>query len=55
MDTALHAAAVPDADASSLQRPEIAARELVELIAGALPRAGVSHGVGTLVERSEEP
>lgn len=43
MDTALHAAAVPDADVSSLKRPEMAARELVELIAGALPGAGVSH------------
>ena len=39
MDTALHAAAVPDADLSSLKRPEMAARELVELIAAALPAA----------------
>jgi NAD(P)-dependent dehydrogenase (short-subunit alcohol dehydrogenase family) len=39
MDTALHAAAVPDADVSSLKRPEVAARELVELIAAALPTA----------------
>jgi NAD(P)-dependent dehydrogenase (short-subunit alcohol dehydrogenase family) len=39
MDTALHAAAVPDADVSSLKRPEMAARELVELIAAALPTA----------------
>lgn len=39
MDTALHAAAVPDTDVSSLKRPEMAARELVELIAGALPAA----------------
>jgi len=39
MDTALHAAAVPDADPSSLKRPEVAARELVELIAAALPVA----------------
>jgi NAD(P)-dependent dehydrogenase (short-subunit alcohol dehydrogenase family) len=41
MDTALHAAAVPDADLSSLKRPEIAARELAELIAAALPTAAV--------------
>ena len=39
MDTALHAAAVPDADVSSLKRPETAAREIAELIAAAL-RAG---------------
>ena len=40
MDTAMHAAAVPDADVSSLKRPETAAREIAELIAAAL-RAGV--------------
>src|SRR5215813_563670 len=32
MDTALHAAAVPDANPSDLKRPETAARELVEAI-----------------------
>jgi len=32
MDTPLHAIAVPDADTRALKRPEIAARELVELI-----------------------
>jgi NAD(P)-dependent dehydrogenase (short-subunit alcohol dehydrogenase family) len=37
MDTALHAAAVPDADRSTLKRPETAARELAEAIAAALP------------------
>ena len=37
MDTALHAAAVPDADKSSLKRPEVAARELADAIATALP------------------
>lgn len=36
MDTALHAAAVPDADRSSLKRPETAARELAGAIAAAL-------------------
>jgi NAD(P)-dependent dehydrogenase (short-subunit alcohol dehydrogenase family) len=37
MDTPLHAIAVPDADPSTLKRPETAARELVEAIAAALP------------------
>ena len=36
MDTALHAAAVPDADRASLKRPETAARELAGAIAAAL-------------------
>jgi NAD(P)-dependent dehydrogenase (short-subunit alcohol dehydrogenase family) len=38
MDTPMHAAAVPDADAASLKRPEEAARELAERIAAALPK-----------------
>ncbi len=38
MDTPLHAAAVPDADRSTLKRPETAARELADAIATALPR-----------------
>jgi NAD(P)-dependent dehydrogenase (short-subunit alcohol dehydrogenase family) len=37
MDTALHAAAVPEADKSSLKRPEVAARELAEAVIAALP------------------
>jgi NAD(P)-dependent dehydrogenase (short-subunit alcohol dehydrogenase family) len=37
MDTPLHALAMPDADPSTLKRPEDAARELVDAIAGALP------------------
>ena len=37
MDTAMHAAAVPDADRSSLKRPELAAREFADAIAAALP------------------
>ncbi len=36
MDTPLHAAAVPDADRSSLKRPEDAARELADTIGSAL-------------------
>ncbi len=40
MDTPLHAVAVPDADRSTLKRPETAAHELIGLIAAALPGAG---------------
>src|ERR1044072_1531396 len=36
MDTPMHAAAVPDADPSTLKRPEQAARELADAIAAAL-------------------
>jgi NAD(P)-dependent dehydrogenase (short-subunit alcohol dehydrogenase family) len=38
MDTPLHALAVPDADPEQLKRPEMAARELADAIAAALPR-----------------
>lgn len=38
MDTPLHAAAVPDADRSTLKRPEVAARELADAVASALSR-----------------
>jgi NAD(P)-dependent dehydrogenase (short-subunit alcohol dehydrogenase family) len=41
MDTALHAAAVPDADRSALKRPEVAAREIVDAIAARLPTAAL--------------
>jgi len=37
MDTPLHAAAVPDADPSTLKRPEQSAAELAEAITAALP------------------
>jgi NAD(P)-dependent dehydrogenase (short-subunit alcohol dehydrogenase family) len=37
MDTPMHAAAIPDADPSTLKRPEQAARELADAIADALP------------------
>ena len=36
MDTPLHAAAVPDADRSTLKSPEVAARELADTIAAVL-------------------
>ena len=39
MDTPLHAAAVPDADPSTLKKPETAAGELVDAITLALKRA----------------
>jgi len=38
MDTPLHAAAVPEADRSTLKRPETAARELADAIAAVLSR-----------------
>jgi len=37
MDTPMHAAAVPDADRSTLKRPDGAAREIANEIAAALP------------------
>jgi NAD(P)-dependent dehydrogenase (short-subunit alcohol dehydrogenase family) len=37
MDTAMHATAVPDADTSSLKRPDVAAREVADVIEAALP------------------
>jgi NAD(P)-dependent dehydrogenase (short-subunit alcohol dehydrogenase family) len=39
MDTALHRAAVPDADPSCLKRPAAAAREIAEAIGAAMPNA----------------
>jgi hypothetical protein len=38
MDTPLHAAAVPDADRSTLKRPEVAAREFADTVAAVLSR-----------------
>ncbi|HEX8070193.1 MAG TPA: SDR family oxidoreductase [Pyrinomonadaceae bacterium] len=40
MDTPMHAAAMPDADPATLKRPELAARELADAIAAALPHSG---------------
>src|ERR1700730_10711003 len=37
MDTPFHALAIPDADPATLKRPEVAARELADAIAAALP------------------
>ncbi len=44
MDTPLHALAVPDADPSTLKRPEKSAAELIEAIAAALPERAVLSG-----------
>ncbi len=46
MDTPLHAAAVPDADPTTLKRPETAARELADAIAAALPRRALETAGG---------
>jgi NAD(P)-dependent dehydrogenase (short-subunit alcohol dehydrogenase family) len=54
MDTALHAVAIPDADRSTLKRPETAARELVDAIVAALPphrSTVVSHSANTGIEQ----
>ena len=52
MDTPLHALAVPDADPSTLKRPEIAARELLDVIAKTLndlrSRRFANDGVGSV-------
>jgi len=48
MDTPLHALAVPDADPSTLKRPEVAAHELIEAILAALPPAdSIAVGAGS--------
>jgi NAD(P)-dependent dehydrogenase (short-subunit alcohol dehydrogenase family) len=45
MDTPLHALAIPDADRSTLKRPETAAREVADAIALAMPpRAAAAAG-----------
>lgn len=44
MDTPLHAAAVADADPATLKRPEVAARELADAMAAALP---IKEGVAS--------
>lgn len=53
MDTPMHAAAIPDADPTTLKRPETSARELADAIARALPRRGAS-GVAPLMIVSVE-
>lgn len=46
MDTPLHAAAIPDADPSTLKRPEDAAADIMERIRSALP-AGTANAAGS--------
>jgi NAD(P)-dependent dehydrogenase (short-subunit alcohol dehydrogenase family) len=43
MDTPLHATAVPDADRSTLKRPEAAAREIVERVLAAMDAVSISR------------
>ncbi len=49
MDTPMHAAAIPDADPSTLKRPEQAARELADAIAAALSVKSVQELEGATV------
>jgi NAD(P)-dependent dehydrogenase (short-subunit alcohol dehydrogenase family) len=44
MDTPLHAQAAPEADPTTLKRPEVAARELADAIGAALPSPGSVTG-----------
>ncbi len=46
MDTPLHRLAVPGAGASTLKKPETAARELLAAVAAGLPHHGPAGGVG---------
>jgi NAD(P)-dependent dehydrogenase (short-subunit alcohol dehydrogenase family) len=46
MDTPLHARAVPDADPTTLKRPEEAATEIIEALIGALPKRAALGVVG---------
>jgi NAD(P)-dependent dehydrogenase (short-subunit alcohol dehydrogenase family) len=45
MDTPLHALALPDADPSTLRRPEVAAAEIVETITAAISPVAAPAGV----------
>ena len=49
MDTPMHAAAIPDADPSTLKRPEQAARELADAVAAALPSQAVRELEGATI------
>ena len=43
MDTPLHALAVPDADPVTLKRPQVAAREIADLIASSVITPDVAY------------
>jgi NAD(P)-dependent dehydrogenase (short-subunit alcohol dehydrogenase family) len=45
MDTPMHALALPDADTSTLKRPEQSARELLDRIARLAGLAAIARGV----------
>ena len=45
MDTPLHALAIPDADPSTLKRPEDSAAEIIETMLAALP-SRATHSAG---------
>ena len=47
MDTPLHALAVPDADRSTLKRPEAAAREVADVIAAAQSGVTAAHATAS--------
>ncbi len=47
MDTPLHAAAAPDADPSTLQRPEEAASRLLDTLAAEMSRPRLASGIET--------
>ena len=49
MDTPMHAAAVPDADRSTLQRPEAAASKLADVVATTLSRPMPRSGMGAVL------
>jgi NAD(P)-dependent dehydrogenase (short-subunit alcohol dehydrogenase family) len=53
MDTPLHAAAIPDADLSTLKQPADSARELVDAIAATLTTSNKSFAPATTVSRFE--
>lgn len=48
MDTAMHAAALPEADPTSLARPEAVAARIVRWLARAAPESGTRHAAGQL-------
>ena len=50
MDTPLHATAVPDADPTTLKRPETAAREIADAMVPELSRGAREHSLSTPAE-----
>ena len=53
MDTPMHAAAVPDADPTTLKRPEAAASELADAIAAGLPKHWEASTASAAVSAAE--